>query len=97
MADVQVQPFVTPVVGGDYKNLSASGLVKTGDGHLLGIAVASSSGATIKVWDNTSAATTVLVNTMEVVGGGWYPMPFHFKTGCYLTITGTADMTVSFV
>lgn len=97
MADVQTQAFVSPVVGGSsYKNLSESALVKTGDGHLLGIFVASSSAATVKLWDNTSAATTILVNTFTAIEGTWYPIPMHFRTGLFVTITGTADMTVSF-
>lgn len=96
MADVQTQAFVSPVVGGaSYANISSSSLVKTGDGHLLGIFVASTSAATVKVWDQTSAAVPVLVNTHTILAG-WNPMPFHFKNGLYVTITGTADMTVSF-
>ena len=89
---------VTPVAGGtDYTNISASTLIKTGDGALVGIFVASASSTpTIKVWDNTSGATTILVNTFTPLAGTWYPLPFHFRTGCYVTISGTIDCTVSF-
>lgn len=80
---------------GQYKNLSADTLVATGRGTLIGIFVASSSAATIKVWDNTSAATTVLVNTFTASPGTFYPMPFKFKTGLYVDITGTIDCTVA--
>ena len=88
-----------PVVeSGSYVNLSASGLVRTGPGRLLGIFVASASATpTIKVWDNTSAATTILVNTFTPVAGGWYSMPFTFLTGLYITISGTVDCTVSWM
>ncbi len=86
------------VEGGNYKNLSASALVRTGPGALLGIFVASASSTpTIKVWDNTSAATTVLVNTFTPVAGTFYPMPFTFGTGLYVTISGTVDCTVSWL
>lgn len=79
-----------------YKNLSASGLCATGTGQLGGIFVASASGSpTIKVWDNTSAATTVLVNTFTPIAGTFYPMPFCFNTGIYVTISGTVDCTVA--
>ena len=93
-----VQSKTTPINGGIFAlNLSASALAKTGDGELCGIFVASASGSpTIKVWDNTSAATTVLVNTFTPVAATWYPMPFHFNTGLYITIGGTVDCTVSF-
>lgn len=97
MADVQTAAHPSPIVGGsDYANKSASALIKTGDGYLIGIFVASSSAGTIKLWDNTSGATTVLVNTFNVLGGTWYPLPFHFKTGLYITIAGTLDCTVSY-
>ncbi len=97
MAAPVTAAYISPIAGGDsYVNLSASALVKTGECHLIGIFVASSSGATIKVWDNTSAATTVLVNTFTAIAGTWYPLPFKCKTGCYVTITGTADITASF-
>lgn len=85
----------TPAIGGEYTNLSADTLIKTGEGHLVGIFVASSSGGTIKVWDNTSGATTVLVNTFTALAGTWYPLPFRFKVGCYVDVTGTIDCTVS--
>lgn len=79
-----------------YRNLSASALVRTGRGKMLGIFCASSSAATCKVWDNTSAATTVIVNTFTLVSGVFYPLPFAFQNGLYVTITGTADITVGF-
>jgi hypothetical protein len=85
----------TPAIGGKYINASADQLVKTGEGHLVGIFVASGT-PTIKVWDNTSAATTVLVNTFQAAAATWYPLPFRFKVGCYVDITGTCDYTVSF-
>ena len=86
------------MIGGDkYSNISSSALIKTGDGELLGIFVASASSTpTIKVWDNTSAATTILVNTFTPTAATWYPMPFHFTAGCYVTISGTVDCTVSY-
>lgn len=87
----------TPVVeSGNYKNITESTLIRTGSGQLLGIFVASASSTpTIKVWDNTSGATTVLVNTFTPVAGTWYPMPFFFNTGLYVTISGTVDCTVA--
>ena len=83
---------------GDYLNLSASGLVKTGPGVLLGIFVASASSApTIKVWAQTSAAAPILVNTFIPVAGTFYPIPARFSAGLYVTISGTVDCTVFFV
>lgn len=86
-----------PVSGGEsYLNGSTSQLVKTGTGKLLGIFVASSSSGTIKLWDNTSAATTVLVNTFSATAATWYPLPYKFATGLYITVGGTIDYSVSY-
>jgi hypothetical protein len=80
----------------NYKNLSASGLVKTGYGTVAGIIIASHTGGTVKLWDNTSAATTILVNTMTFAAGERF-VPLYdaaFNVGLYVTIGGTADITV---
>lgn len=83
---------------GDFVNLSASALVKTGPGVLLGIFVASASSTpTIKVWAQTSAAAPILVNTFTPVAGTFYPIPARFSAGLYVTISGTVDCTVFFV
>ena len=77
-----------------YTNLSSSALVRTGKAQIGGILCASSSSGTVKVWDNTSAATTVVVNTMSLTAGQFYPIPASVGTGIYVTIGGTADITV---
>lgn len=89
--------YVQVVVGAASKNISASTLVKSGGGVLAGIFVASaSSSPTIKVWNNTTNSTNVLVNTFTPIGGTWYPMPLTFSEGLYVEIGGTVDCTVSF-
>jgi len=80
---------------GSYSNISSSTLIRTGKGCLLGIFVASASSTpTIKVWDNTSAATTIIANTFTPTGATYYPIPATFGTGLYVTISGTVDCTV---
>jgi hypothetical protein len=81
---------------GKYTNLSASGIVATGPGVLVGVVINSHSSGTLKFWDNTSAATTVINNTMTLAAGErWIPLfGEKFTVGCYLTIGGTADVTV---
>ena len=89
--------MATEVMGGNsYKNLSASGQVKATGGVLSGIFVASSTAGTVKVWDNTAGSGTVLVNTFSGIAGTWYPLPFAFGKGCYVTLGGTIDCTVSY-
>lgn len=85
------------VAGGKrYMNLTADTAVKSERGVLVGIFVASSTSCTIKIWDNTSAATTVLVNTFSASAATWYPLPFVFNTGLYVDVSGTCDLTVSY-
>ena len=93
---VQTGPIAPTAGGSGYLNTTASVLVKTGDGHLIGIFVASASATpTIKLWDSTAASGLVLVNTFTPIAATWYPLPFHFTVGCYVTIGGTVDCTVS--
>ena len=84
-----------------YSNLTASALVKTGDGVVAGVIVNSHTSGTLKLWDNTSATGTVLVNTFTFpTGSGVYTFPVvdglppEFTTGLYATIGGTADITL---
>jgi len=81
---------------GKYTNLSASALIATGPGVLVGVVVNSHTSGTLKFWDNTSAATTVIFETITLAAGErWIPLfGAKFTTGCYLTIGGTANVTV---
>lgn len=77
----------------DYVNLSASGVVKTGSGSIIGFICASSSSGTVKLFDNTAASGNVVLNTMNMTAATFYPCPARFRTGLYATIGGTADVT----
>lgn len=81
---------------GLYKNTAASALIKTGPGLLAGVVVNSHSSGTLKFWDNTSAADTIIFNTITLAAGERFVPLFgaKFTTGCYLTVGGTADITV---
>lgn len=80
-----------------YLNGTASALVKTGAGRFFGVVVNSHASGTLKFWDNTSAATTVLLNTYTFpAGSGIYvfPVAINFSTGLYATVGGTIDYTI---
>ena len=80
-----------------YTNLSASALIKTGAGRVKGFMVNSHASGTLKLWDNTSAATTVLLNTITFAAGSglMFNLPdVEFGTGLYATVGGTADITI---
>ena len=81
-----------------YVNLAASALVKTGTGRAYGILINSHTGGTIKAWDNTSGATTVFADTITLAADERF-IPLlgaTFGTGLYITIGGTANITVLF-
>lgn len=83
-----------------YANISASALVKTGTGTLKAIIINSHSSGTVKLWDALTATTPVICNTMTlsaVATTGERVIEFNdiaFTTGLYVTIGGTADITV---
>lgn len=77
-------------------NLTASASIKSTPGMLIGIIVNSHTGGTLKFWNNTSAAGAILFNTITLAAGERY-IPFYntnFNVACFLTIGGTADVTV---
>jgi len=81
----------------NYKNITASALIKTGFGKVAGFIVNSHTSGTLKLWDNTSGATTVITNTYTFASGSQvvrFPEPICFNTGLYATIGGTADVTI---
>lgn len=81
---------------GNYKNFTSSNLVKTGKGTVQGIIINSHVNGTIKLWDNTSAATTTLCNTITLATNERYIPLFgaSFLTGLYVTVGGTLDATI---
>lgn len=88
----------TPPTGLNYKQLSASGIVKTGPGDLHLILISSSSSLNIKLWDNTAASGTVIVATIAVAAKEEYDIPAHFETGLYIEfVSGSGALTAFFV
>ena len=83
---------MTPVTEAqNFKNITSTTTVWTGQGAILGIFVASgSSTPTIKVADNA----TTIVNTFTPLAGTYYPIPARFGTSLVVTISGTVDCTV---
>jgi len=83
--------------GAKSTNLTASALIKTGTGKVYGVVVNSHTNGTMKLWDNTSAAGTVLVNTFTFPSGSGvynFPEAIEFYTGLYFTLGGTLDATI---
>lgn len=79
-----------------YVRTTASVLIKTGPGNLVGMTVASHTLGTVQFWDNTTAAVTTLINTMTLSSTDRSIDFFgaKFNTGLFITLGGTADVTV---
>ena len=89
MSYVQLKPS-------QYVDIAASALVKSGHGVLVGMYVNSTSGGTIKYWDNTTATAPVINNTITPAIGYQSLGNAEFINGLYATITGTLDVTLYF-
>jgi hypothetical protein len=77
-----------------FSNITATGLVRTGPGQLLGLIVASTSAGTLKLWDNTAGSGAVIVNTFTPFAATFYPIPACFSNGLFVTVGGTLDCTL---
>lgn len=90
----------------NFTNITASALIKSGTGRLGGWVVNSASaGASIKFWNQTSAAIPVMHNTVTYTAavdqgtqGTTVPgAAGRFTNGLYATISGTMDVTIYWV
>lgn len=82
----------------NYENATASELIKTGAGVAYGYIVTTAmSAAATTIYDNTSAAGTVLFVIPASTGVGVYAFPVgvQFNTGLYASFAGTG--TVNFL
>lgn len=81
-----------------YTNLSASAAVKSGTGVVYGFVVNSHTSGTLKLWDNTAASGTAILNTITFAADSGIvvslPVGIRFVVGLYATIGGTADITI---
>ena len=80
-----------------YTNGTTSQAIRTGTGSIAGIIVNSHTSGTIKLWDNTSAATTVIMDTFTFPAGSgiyMFPKPIEFYTGLFVTVGGTLNYTI---
>lgn len=84
-----------------YKNITASGQVKVGNGQVSGFIVNSHTSGTLKLWDSLSASGVVIIDTYTFPAGSsivdfpWIKEnQIEFQTGLYATIGGTANITI---
>jgi len=78
---------------GSPKNVTATGVVWSAPGYLLGVLVNASSSGTLTLYDNTAASGTKIATTLSVTAGQYVPIPAALAVGLHCTIGGTADVT----
>jgi hypothetical protein len=77
---------------------SADALIKTGPGFLGGIQVTASASGIIRLYDNTAASGTVLIDQLAVFPGDCYEWRLEFTTGLYFDlVSGTATVTIFYI
>ena len=75
-------------------NVTATGAVATTGGVLCGVLVSASTTCSIALHDNASAASgTLVIPTVAVSAGTYWPIKAMFTNGLYFTETNTCDVT----
>ena len=74
-------------------NLSASGIVSKASCAIIGYHVNSTSGGTL-IFRNGSTSSGSAVNAAVTPLVGFTAFPCTLESGCYLSISGTIDVTV---
>lgn len=90
-------PMATRDTDASAKQGASSQCIVSGAGYLVGILVTSSSGGTLKAWDNNSASGTIIFDTTAAITAPIFlPCPCKFSNGLYITVGGTIAYTVCY-
>lgn len=88
---------MSTIDGANHQTISGSQLIHTGGGVVYGFIVNSHSSGTLKLWDNTSAAGAVIMNTFTFPSGSSmqkFPQPLNFQTGLFADMTVDESITI---
>lgn len=79
-------------------SVSADTAVKTGAGRFWKLVVTSSSAGIIRLYDNTAASGTVILDQSTVVAGDEIELLCEFQTGLYFDlVSGSATVTLLYI
>lgn len=70
-------------------------VVRSGPTRVLGVIVASTTAGTVQIFDNTSVAAPIALNTAQFPVG-FTPLPMTLNTGLTVVTGGTIDCTIVF-
>lgn len=82
-----------------FKQISATGTVKDGAGRLTSLTVSSTSSGTIKIYDNTAASGTVLLETLTPAAAAhfyWGDEGLATSNGIHVVIANTLVVTIGY-
>jgi hypothetical protein len=79
-------------------SMSADTSVKVGQGFLAAVIVTASASGVIRLYDNTAASGTVILDQIAVYPGDSFNLPVEFKTGLFFDlVSGTATVTILYI
>ena len=70
----------------NHKAMSSSGTLVTRGGATAGVLC--TTGGTFVISEGTASGGTTIVASITGVAGTWYPLPFKYPLGAYVTIAG---------
>lgn len=80
------------------KRLTASGVVKTGQGVCASILCNTSSSLVISVYDGVSTGGTKFIGDLALAAGDVFDIPAQFMTGLYVeVVSGSGGVTVFYI
>jgi len=82
---------------GSFKNVTASGNVKSSQGALLGFYVNSTTAGTIQFYDDPATGTATPISGVITPSIGWNELPVAFATGLNAVVGGTLNATISYL
>jgi hypothetical protein len=75
-------------------NVTESTVIKKLPGQVCGFYVNSTTGGTIIFYDAATAVTTTPVSGTITPVIGWHAFPASMRTGCYVVIANTLNVTI---
>lgn len=79
---------------GAFKNITATGNVKSSQGALLGFYVNSTTAGMIQFYDDPATGTTTPITGLITPAIGWNQLPASFATGLNAVVGGTINVTI---
>lgn len=93
---MQFSPLTSITPKSKFKNITASNLIYTGQGVVVGVVVNSNTSGTLKIYNGVDTGGVVMFNTITIGTGERFIPLFgaEFGQGLYIVVGGTTDVTI---